>query len=700
MNCHNCGGESSPAANFCRHCGVLREDAPASGAGTSGEGEVSPEPEKGADPSAQLETLRVAVLNLQAEVARYSRRIAVLESALSLPGPAPTATPATAVAQPASPSPAPPATTPATAADQPASPSSARAVPPDYYPANPANPAALTTAGPAGGRGGQPPRDLFARVAGMDWEWLLGGNWLARLGVVILIIGIGFFLKLAFDNDWIGETGRVVLGLVVGLALLGGGEYWRRKYPVWALSLTGGGIAILYLSIFAAFALYDLVPPLPALGFCFLVTLTAAGLALRYESRTIAILGILGGFATPLLLADRVPEQVILLAYVVVLDLGVLGLASFRNWRWFTLLGLVGSLIVFGFWWAQLEPGWQLAQLGITIIFLIFVGATTLFHLIWRRVPGPLDLGLMSLNAAAYFSISYGLLSDEIRDWMGGFTLLLALFYGLLAYGILLRHRGPVQLSLAAAAIALVLLTIAAPVQFNGPWVSVAWAVQAVALVWLSFNLGMPQLRWFGVGVLALLTARLLIHDFLWLDFQDSFGPGVSGDESYWPIVNWRFLAFGAGIGAMYLSAYPLWRWRDRYLHPAEGYILPALLAAANFLSLFILSLEVIDSVEREFFVVAPGDTRNVISLSLSLLWAVYAAVLIILGIVRRSRWVRLAGLGLLALPIVKLFVFDVFALEREYRVAAFIGLGLILLVSGFLYQRYHRVIRGFLLDD
>ena len=91
-----------------------------------------------------------------------------------------------------------------------------------------------------------------------------------------------------------------------------------------------------------------------------------------------------------------------------------------------------------------------------------------------------------------------------------------------------------------------------------------------------------------------------------------------------------------------------------------------------------------------------PGNLK---SLSLSGLWALYAAILIVLGIARRWRWLRMSGLGLLAVPVVKLFVYDAFSLEREYRVAAFIGLGALLVAGGFLYQRYSRVIRGFILD-
>ena len=84
----------------------------------------------------------------------------------------------------------------------------------------------------------------------VDWESLVGGNWLARIGVLAIVIGTGFFLKLAFDNNWVGEQVRVILGVLGGMAFLGASQYCLSRYPVYAQALAGGGIGILYLSIF------------------------------------------------------------------------------------------------------------------------------------------------------------------------------------------------------------------------------------------------------------------------------------------------------------------------------------------------------------------------------------------------------------------------------------------------------------------
>ena len=132
-----------------------------------------------------------------------------------------------------------------------------------------------------------------------DWERLLGRNWFAIIGAVALVVGICFFLKLAFDNNWIGDTGRIILGVVLGLALLGVGEYSQRRVPIWAQPVTAAGAVILYLSIYAAFGLYQLIRPDVALLFLALVVALAALLALRHESIVVALLGIIGAFLAP-----------------------------------------------------------------------------------------------------------------------------------------------------------------------------------------------------------------------------------------------------------------------------------------------------------------------------------------------------------------------------------------------------------------
>ena len=347
------------------------------------------------------------------------------------------------------------------------------------------------------------------RLFSVDWEMILGGNWLARIGILAVVIGVGFFLKLAFDNNWIEDAGRVALGVVGGLALLVGGEFISRRYPIYSQSLSGGGVAILYLTIFAAFAFYGFIGAYPAIGLLFLVSLASAALSLRRDSMAFAVIAVLGAFSAPFVIgfnAERVaadaPADVNIILYVIMVDLGVLALSAFRNWRWLTLLALVGSSLSFIIWYAgagQL-PNAAVSLIALTAVFLIFAGATTLFHVIWRRAPNPFDYTLMALNAAAYLALSYLVMWDDLRDWMGALALALALFYALLAYVFYAKVREQPNLARMAVGVSAVGLAVGAPAQFEGNWVGASWAVQSAALIWLSFRMESWQHRLMGAG--------------------------------------------------------------------------------------------------------------------------------------------------------------------------------------------------------
>ena len=667
MECASCHKENSEGARFCIFCGSPVQTT---------EPEEPPVPEQGlADALPQaVQALRDEVRGLTRNLLSINDRLAALERLQGVP---------------------------ATVAQRVSIPSSRQAAPgpPTETPAPPG-----VTVPPEGG-------DVFDRMREWDWEQVFGGNWLARIGVVALVIGVGFFLKLAFDNDWIGETGRVVLGVLGGLALLGAGEYWQKRYPIYAQALAGGGIALLYLAMFAAFGIYDLIGLYPATAFLLLVSVASAALALRYNSPSLAVIGIAGGFSAPFILGgfssgarDTIGagRDYQILVYTIVIALGVLALSTFRNWRWFTLLGLIGALSSFGAWHGRYGDDASLltSQGSLTLIFLIFVGATTLFHVLWRRAPEGFDVVLTALNAAFYFGISYGLLWTNYRDWLGGFSILMALFYGGIAYVALRRSDENAVLSFIALGVALVFLTIAIPVQLGDrAWTSIAWAAEGVVLIWLSFTLRMPTLRIFGYGVFVALIGRLFFFD------------TTVETRTFEVLFNERFLAFLVSIAAMYISAYLLRR-ENEALQPWEKWTIgqaqagfpfyAAFLVAANFFSVWVLTAEVISAFDHSLIGRSGSDAegvRDAKNLSITAVWAAYAVVLLVFGIAKGSRPVRLAALGLLAIPIAKVFVYDVFTLERAYRVAAFGGLGALLLASGYLYQHYGKAIKGFLLE-
>ncbi len=666
--------------------------------------------------------------------------------------------------------------------------------------------------------GGQTRESEWPRI---DWERTLGMNWFAIVGALAVVLGIGFFLKLAFDNNWINDTGRVMLGVTMGLALLGGGEYAQRRVPRWAQPVTAGGAAIMYLSIYAAFGLYQLIRPDMAFGLLAVVVVVASLLAIRYESMVIGLLGVVGAFISPALLGPELSDLRLLGLYILLVDLGILGISTFRNWRWFTLVGWVGSygLLIYGLLAYYPDFDSVLAHVVLTGVFLIFAAATPLFHILWKRMPDASDLSLMSLNATGYFGLTFLILWGGYSEWFGLIAFSLSAFYGLISLLALRRIGTSGRVTVFSLGIAVVFLTIAFPLQLDGYSVAILWSAQGAVFVWTGFYLGRWQTRMAGLTILALALAHLLLFD---LDIDE-----------FRAVVNWRFLTGAIVVATFYAAGWFYWRSRDVPGRlDMEKFALPVLLGFANLITLGLFSLEIIDyfyalEAEREsdyfsathlsltamwavygsavasiglitrqpmarwaglgLLLVAAlkllgfdafnvyldpmtfipilnirfitfalvlalmrglafwfGRERdsltddesyvfqnlliaaNVVALwtlsqevihffdslaakneavyfsaahlSLTVLWAVYSMGVIGVGIAARSRWVRLGGIGLLTIPVAKLFAFDVFLLDMAYRVAAFLTLGVLLLSMGFVYQRYSSVVRGFIL--
>ncbi len=485
----------------------------------------------------------------------------------------------------------------------------------------------------------------------IDWEQTLGRNWFAIVGALAVVLGIGFFLKLAFDNNWINDTGRVALGVAVGLALLGGGEYAQRRVPRWAQPVTAGGAAILYLSIYAAFGLYELIPPDVAFALLAVVVAVASLLALRYESMIIGLLGVVGAFISPALLGPELSDMRLLGLYILLVDLGILGISTFRNWRWFTLVGWVGSygLFVYGL---DYYPGFDPVPTHIVLtgVFLTFAAATPLFHILWRRRPGPADLSLMSLNATGYFALTFLILWDGYSEWFGLIAFSLSAFYGLIALLALRRSGTSARVTVFSLGIAVVFLTIAFPLQLDGYSVAIAWSAQGAMFVWMGFYLGRWQTRMVGLAVLALAVAHLLLFD-IQMDL-----------DKFTPVLNGRFLTAAIVIAAFY--AISLFYWRGRETHgrlDAEKFATPVLLGIANLITLGLLSLEIIDYFDSRPYV---RGQDNLKVLSLTVLWAVYGSVVALVGLARDYPMARWAGLGLVSVAALKLLGFDAFNVD------------------------------------
>jgi uncharacterized membrane protein len=178
-------------------------------------------------------------------------------------------------------------------------------------------------------------------AAALDLEERIGGRWLQHAGMIVLVLGVAFFLRYAFDHEWLSPAVRVALGAFVGIGMAASGLGLSRKYRAYGLFLSGGGVAVLYLSIYAGLNLYYLFGPELAFSLLVLITAAAAILADRTDSLGLALMAVCGGFATPFLVGGNRDQQVTLFTYISLLVAATMYLAHRRAWPWLNVVSLV-----------------------------------------------------------------------------------------------------------------------------------------------------------------------------------------------------------------------------------------------------------------------------------------------------------------------------------------------------------------------
>ncbi|MFN0085155.1 MAG: DUF2339 domain-containing protein [Blastocatellia bacterium] len=568
------------------------------------------------------------------------------------------------------------------------------APPPEPISGAPEGPVAVPPPPPIRPAGPGPKGGMFS-FEGQDLESIIGGNWFSRIGIVAIILSVGFFLKYAFENQWIGPAGRVAIGVAIGLGFLAGGERLRGKgYRHYAHGLSGGGIAILYLAFFAAFARYQLIGQAPSFALMSMVTAAAVLLAARYDALAIAILGLIGGFLTPIMLSTGRDNQVGLFSYIALLDLGVLAVAWFKQWRALHYLAYLATALMSAAWLAEwYEPGklWT-TIFFFTVLFVIFALLAVLYNIV-NRIPVEWpDIGLIQLNALIYFGASHDLLETKYQAWLGLFAVAVSVFYLALGYWAYSRNREDRYLVLTFLSMAALFLTLSIPIQLNQHWVTMAWALEGVALTWIGLRTESRLTRYAAVAVFVIAACHWLMID------QGEFA--FRGEAGFVPLFNRRAVSCVALIACLAGVAWLYHRYGERVGARERAWIRGSMfLSAYGFLILW-LSLDLHDFFEqaKESMLVGAGEDlipwnaierlNNEKHLSMTGMWIGFGILLFLTGLARRLSLLRRAGLAWLGVAIVKVFLVDLASLDQIYRVISFVVLGAILLAVSFLYQR------------
>ena len=358
------------------------------------------------------------------------------------------------------------------------------------------------------------------RAPRLDLEQRIGARWATWVGIVAILFAASFFLRWAFEANLIGPGLRVTLGVIAGAALLGAGLalHRRRDVPYLSEGLSGGGLGILYLSLYAGYEFYGFLAPGPAFGAMVLVTLAGVLVAVLSGRQSIAVLSLLGGLLTPVLLASDSPDERVLLGYLFVLDLSVLAVARYRAWPGLNWLAWAGSaLLILPTLGRDPAPPHLLARLALlSALFLLFLAVPLARAWSVRTRERNLDLILVVVNAAGYFGAVYWTLEATRPRAEAPYALLLAVLYAAVAAESRRRVPDDEASPLIHLGIADVFLTIGIALTLDGPWVTLAWAAQGVVLLSAAPRVITPAAAWGGLAALVLAAARATMLDSSW----------------------------------------------------------------------------------------------------------------------------------------------------------------------------------------
>ncbi|OQS30701.1 DUF2339 domain-containing protein [Chromobacterium violaceum] len=402
---------------------------------------------------------------------------------------------------------------------------------------------------------------LLARGWRYARDWLLGGNTVVRVGMLLLFFGFAFLLKYAADNSMLPVELRLAGVALGGCALLAAGWKLRLKRRGYALILQGGGVGTLYITAFVTLKFFQLLPPGLTLAFLILLGAASAWLAIRQDAPSLAGMGITGGFLAPILTSTGGGSHVVLFGYYALLNAGIFGIAWRKSWRSLNLLGFAFTFVVATAWGALQYRPEQLASTlpFLALFFCFYLGISILYALrqglaLRHYVDGTLVFGTPL--------VSSGLVAALLRHTPFGMAwcaAALAAVYLLLTSWLRRRHALPL-LADAFLALGVLFATLAVPLAFDGRTTTALWAVEGAGLLWISLRQQRRLGRWFALGLQLCAGLACLGH------LQH-----MPGD---WPVLNSSLIACLLLALSGLFSGWQLQRRGDA--HPA----LPAALAA------------------------------------------------------------------------------------------------------------------------
>lgn len=397
-------------------------------------------------------------------------------------------------------------------------------------------------------------------------EYAIASVWLLRVAIVILVLGGVFFVTYSIEKGWLKPIARVSGMLLGGVVMLGFGmKLANKKYHLIAQGLLGGGIAMLYIGIFAGFSKFKIIDTLPAFALMIIITITAGVIAVRLNSLLVAVFGVLGGYLTPILINTGTGNLPGLFSYLILLGICTLWIAKHRDWK---LLNFFAFIFTYGLFFLAIDRHYEdqdfpMAITFLSLFFILFSFIPILYNIINRQKSTVIELIFMLINSSIFAIASFSMITDLYdKQYFAVVTIALTAFYIGQIYFFLYRKIQDRNLLIMLTGFASIFVTLTIPSLLSDEWITTAWAIQALAFMWMSKKMKSNFVRLVSHLLYFLTFGRLLS-----VDFYHNFVQATTVD--YWHEMLNRFMTCGVTIISLVGSYYILKKEKE------EGAALP-----------------------------------------------------------------------------------------------------------------------------
>lgn len=419
-------------------------------------------------------------------------------------------------------------------------------------------------------------------------EKFIGENLISKLGIGILVIGVGIGAKYAIDNNLISPLTRIILGYVMGLGLIGVAIRLKPKYLNFSAVLLSGGMAIMYFITYFAYSLYQLIDQRSAFVLMLIFTAFTISAALVYSRQVIAHIGLVGAYAIPFLLSNESGNYAFLFSYIGIINAGILAISVRKYWKPLFYTSFIFTwAIYFGWLMARYAPAeyFSLALSFLLVFFLIFYVTFLIYKVMSEENIAVENIGLVTANAFIFYGLGYVILDGAgLERLLGLFTISNAAIHLLFAVGAGRLKHVPLDLIYLLSALVLTFVTISVPVQFDGNQITLIWTAEAAILFWIGRTRQISLYEFYSFPLMVLATVSL---------YGDWFTQALARDPFEVSTISFPFLN-GTFVGAaFYLAAFAaIWNWNrserfDPVLNPEIRTLIHYAVGAAALFALY-----------------------------------------------------------------------------------------------------------------